>query len=99
MVHCQAVGGSRAETVEWLLARGANPRARTGPPSRHTALHAAAWNGNLTIVQRLIAAGADPLARDDQYDATPLGWAETSIEVTGKPDCEAVVAYLREMGP
>jgi ankyrin repeat protein len=61
-------------------------------------LHAAAWNGNLLLVQRLVEAGADPRARDDEHDSTPLGWAETSIEISGKPGCEAVVEYLRSIG-
>ena len=90
-----AVDGSQIDTVRWLLARGACPDARTGPPSRHTALHAAAWNGDLPVVILLVESGADLNARDDEYDSTPLGWAETSIEVTGKPGCAAVVEYLR----
>ena len=97
-VMVAAVDGSQIATVEWLLARGASAQARTGPPSRHTVLHAAAWNGDLPLVRMLISAGADPGARDDEYDATPLGWAETSIEVSGKPGCEDVVACLREIG-
>jgi ankyrin repeat protein len=93
-----AVDASQVHVVDWLLARGASPQARTGPPSRHTVLHAAAWNGHLLLVQRLVEAGADPRARDDEHDATPLGWAETSIEISGKPGCEAVVEYLRSIG-
>jgi hypothetical protein len=42
----------------------------------------------------LVAAGADPTARDQQYDATPRGWAETSTAVTNNPACAAVAAYL-----
>jgi ankyrin repeat protein len=93
-----AADGSQTETVRWLLARGARPNARTGPPSRHTALHAAAWHGNLPLVMLLVDSGADVHARDDEYDSTPLGWAETSIDVTGKPGCEQVVEYLRAIG-
>ncbi len=37
------------------------------------------------MVQLLLGAGADPAARDDQYDGTPLGWAETSIVVSNIP--------------
>lgn len=43
----------------------------------------------------LVESGADVHARDDEYDSTPLGWAETSIEVTGTPGCPAAVEYLR----
>ena len=64
----------------------------------HTALHSAAWNGDLTMVTLLVKAGADRAARDEQYDGTPLGWAETSIEVTNNPACAEVVAYLDAPG-
>jgi len=93
-----AVDGSQLATVEWLLARGASAAARTGPPSRHTALHTAAWNGDLPLVRLLADAGADLQARDEEHHSTPLGWAEASIQITGKSGCEAVVAYLREIG-
>jgi len=85
--------GHRA-MVEWLLAHGANVNARSDAESRHTALHSAAWNGDLEMVKRLVAAGADRTARDAQYDGTPQGWAETSIEVSNNPKCADVVAYL-----
>jgi ankyrin repeat protein len=84
--------------VEWLLERGANVNARAEAQSRHTALHAAAWNGDLRMVKLLVGAGADCAARDEQYDATPRGWAETSIEVSNNPDCAQVVAYLDGLG-
>jgi ankyrin repeat protein len=92
-----AVDSSQVPVVEWLLAQGGRPRARAGPPSRHTLLHAAAWNGHLPLVRLLVAAGADVLARDEEHHETPLGWAETSIEITRTPGCEAVVEYLREI--
>lgn len=93
-----AVETGRHEVVEWLLARGADPDARAAPPSRRTALHAAAWGGDLRMVELLLAAGADLHARDEEHDATPRGWAETSIEVTRNPDCAEVVAYLEARG-
>ena len=83
--------------VEWLLARGGNANARTEAQSRHTALHSAAWNGDLPMVRILLAAGADPAARDEQYDGTPLGWAETSIVVTNNQKCAEVAAHLRAL--
>ena len=89
-----AVDFSHHDLVEWLLAHGANANARTGPPSRHTALHAAAWNGDLRMAQLLVASGADLGIRDAQYDATAQGWAETSIEVTGNARCTEIAAYL-----
>jgi ankyrin repeat protein len=80
--------------VEWLLARGGNANARADAQSRHTALHSAAWNGDLQMVRLLVAAGADPAARDKEYDGTPVGWAETSIVVTSNPRCADVVAFF-----
>lgn len=90
-----AVDFGQHALVEWLLARGANVNARADAQSRHTALHSAAWNGDLRMVQLLLAAGADPHARDAQYDGTPLGWAETSIVVSNNPQCADVVNHLR----
>ena len=66
--------------VEWLLERGADVNARARARSRHTVLHAAAWNGDLAMVKLLVAAGADVNARDDEHDATPAGWAETAVD-------------------
>lgn len=80
--------------VKWLLARGASANARSDAPSRHTALHSAAWNGDLEMVRLLVDGGADRTIRDDQHNGTPRGWAETSIEVTNNPNCAEVVAYL-----
>lgn len=40
-----------------------------------TALHQAAWLGNLDMVRELIARGAPLEARDTNYDGTPLNWA------------------------
>jgi hypothetical protein len=41
-----------------------------------TALHRAAWGGDLAIVQRLVAKGADIHNRDNPFTATPLSWAQ-----------------------
>lgn len=41
-----------------------------------TALHCAAWDGDLAMVQRLIAKGADLSNRENRYVATPLSWAQ-----------------------
>jgi ankyrin repeat protein len=83
--------------VDWLLARGANVNARTGAKTRHTALHSAAWNGDLPMVERLVGAGADRAARDDEHDGTPLDWARVAIDIENNPKCHDVVAYLSSL--
>lgn len=82
--------------VRWLLKQGADPNARSTTQSKQTVLHSAAWNGDLAMVKLLVAAGADPEARDKQYDATPLGWAETSIDISRNEKCQEVVDWLSQ---
>jgi hypothetical protein len=55
-----------------------------------------AW---LLATDGLITAGADPHARDEQYDATPLGWAQTAVQVTSNQDCAVVARGLRSLEP
>jgi len=81
--------------VEWLLAHGADVNARAAAQSHQTALHSAAWNGDLRMVQMLVAAGADPSLLDEEHKTPPLVWAETSAEVTNNPKCSEVAEYLR----
>lgn len=45
-----------------------------------TALHHAAWDGDLELIGRLLDAGADPTITDARFDATPLGWAEHAYQ-------------------
>jgi Ankyrin repeats (3 copies) len=40
-----------------------------------TGLHRAAWDGDLPMVKRLVAKGADVNNRDNPFLATPIGWA------------------------
>ena len=97
-VMMAAVDFRHHEMVEWLLARGGNVNARAEHQSRHTALHSAAWNGDLKMVQLLVAAGADTAALDEQYQGTPRGWAATSIEISHNPACRDVVAFFESRG-
>ena len=54
-------------------------RDRTGA----TALHVAALHGHRAVAELLLASGAEVNARDDEFGATPAGWA---------------IEYLRERG-
>ena len=92
-----AVDFGHRDLARWLIGRGADPNARATALSRQTALHNAAWNGDLEMARILVGAGADPAARDEEHEATPLGWAETSIRISGKPGCPAVATWLRSL--
>lgn len=45
-----------------------------------TALHEAAWAGDLERIRLLLAAGADPAVVDEAYGTTALGWAEHAYQ-------------------
>ncbi len=44
-------------------------------PDRRTALHEAALRGDTAMARWLVEHGADPAARDRDFEATPAGWA------------------------
>jgi len=92
-----AVDFGHHDLVRWLLAHGANVNARASIGSRGTALHSAAWNGDLEMTKLLVAAGADVEARDEEHDNTPAGWAEVAITVSNNPNCRDVADYLSSL--
>jgi ankyrin repeat protein len=63
-----------AAALEALLARDARAVAAERAADGTTALHWAVYHDDLKLAERLLAAGADPNARND-YEATPLGEA------------------------
>jgi hypothetical protein len=62
----------RLAVVEFLLGQGIDPAESLG---KETMLHGAALGGHADIVHTLIAHGAPIDLVDDNYHATPLGWA------------------------
>lgn len=93
-----AVDFGHHDLVSWLIGQGASPNARATAESRHTALHSAAWNGDLEMVKLLVEAGADIAARDEEHNETPRGWAEVSVRITNNPSCAEVAAWLAAAG-
>ncbi len=57
-----------------------------------TPLHQAAWAGDLTLIRRLLEAGADRAMTDTRFGSTPLQWAQHAYQTEA-------VALLREDDP
>ncbi|MBE1488808.1 ankyrin repeat domain-containing protein [Plantactinospora soyae] len=74
----------RPEAVELAAELGFDPDATVDGA---TALHWAAWRGDLEVARRLVRAGADLDRRDDRYHGTPQDWA-------GHAHRDALVDYL-----
>lgn len=89
-----AVDFRHHDLTRWLIAEGADVNARAGGVSNHTALHSAAWNGDLAMVRLLVERGADRSVRDRQYGGTACDWARVSIDVSNNPACREVVDYF-----
>ena len=47
----------------------------SAPHDGRTALHVAAWSGDLAAVRRLVELGADGTARDARFGGRPVDWA------------------------
>lgn len=67
-VLCVSVSAARI-----MLERGADPDAMNA--SGQTAMHHAAWRGDVRMLEMLLDAGANALLRDGEHQGTPLGWA------------------------
>ena len=66
--------GSQREAVDFLLEKDGNWD-MIGV-NNGAVLHRAAFGGDLEMVQRLVAKGADISNRDNPFNSTPLGWAD-----------------------
>ena len=62
------------EAVDFLLAKDGNWNVIG--VNNGTALHRAAWEGDVEMVKRLVATGADISNRDNPFNSTPLSWAQ-----------------------
>jgi Ankyrin repeats (many copies) len=75
-----AAAQGRADVVAKLAELGwdVNARGRGDVPVEQewqTALHEAAGNNDVPLIELLLSLGADRTARDARFDATPLDWA------------------------
>jgi hypothetical protein len=64
----------RKEAVDFLLEKDGNWD-MTGV-NNGAAMHRAAYEGDLEMVKRLVAKGADIYNRDNPFNSTPLSWAQ-----------------------
>jgi len=71
-----AADKDRLDAVVLMVELGFDVDAATRYPHRQTALHGAAFNGNLEMVRFLVKHGADPSLEDCSFHASPAGWAE-----------------------
>jgi hypothetical protein len=75
-----------SDVVDFLLEKDGNWD-MTGV-NNGTVMHRAAWEGNLEMVKRLVANGADIHNRDNPFNSTPLSWAQHNKQ-------QAVFDWLR----
>jgi hypothetical protein len=93
---------NNAEVIR-LIGKGADPNSRTSPKG-WSALHYAAMNGNVEIVQALLKAGADPNyagTKDGQATSaarTPLDLAQGMMNIVSGIQPSEIEGVLRENG-
>jgi len=68
----------KPDAVEFLFGRDGNWN-MTGV-NNGTAMHRAAWEGDLAMVKRLVSKGADTSNRDNPFNSTPLSWAQHNLQ-------------------
>jgi ankyrin repeat protein len=99
-----AVKADNTEEVRSLIGKGADANSRTSPTG-WSALHYAARNGNVEIVQLLLNAGADPNysgSMDGQAGSSaglkPLTLAKASLDLVGQVPAANMEETLRQIG-
>ena len=81
--------------LKQLLAEGADVNTKDSIGA--TALHYASFTGRAEVVRFLIDHGASAEIKDEQYAATPLGWAQYAMEMNRNPngDYPAILSLLQ----
>jgi ankyrin repeat protein len=101
---------SSGHVIEALIAAGAEVNVKDDSKTAvdltfgYTALHAAAFHGNLSAADALLRHGAEVRVREEKYHGTPAGWADYAghIEVRDRilrepvDMIEAVQYWLKE---
>lgn len=72
----EAAANGYWDEVRRLVEAGADVNATRPDDHDRTALHHAAAAAPLAVIRLLVERGADRSAKDTQFDADPLGWAE-----------------------
>lgn len=85
-----AIPRGHAGMVKVLLAHGADPNAPD--PEGGSALHIAAWHGQLDVIRTLVAAGARLEMGDAEWSATPRDWAEYAKQTEAVKLLDALAA-------
>jgi hypothetical protein len=97
-----AVWYGHTDVVEFFLGRGFDPAWTVGGPGeRRTALHLAAYEGRVAIVEVLLRHAAPVNVTDELHAMPPLVWALHAWLVEGRKDqasYRAVVRLLAEAG-
>ena len=81
------------EVIGLLLEKGVDPGARTAKDGR-TALHVAAYQGNVELVEFLIKHGAPLDVTDKEFGTPPVVWALHAWLKENRPDAEAYKRVL-----
>ncbi|MGA3082798.1 MAG: ankyrin repeat domain-containing protein [Terracidiphilus sp.] len=99
-----AVKADNTEEAKSLIGKGADANSRTSP-NGWSALHYAARNGNVEVVQQLLNSGADPNysgSMDGQANSAaamkPLVLARISLEVVSQVPTSEIEKKLHESG-
>jgi ankyrin repeat protein len=99
-----AVKADNTEEAVKLIGKGADANSRTSPTG-WSALHYAARNGNVEIVQSLLSAGADPNysgSLEGQPGSSaglkPLTLAKASLDLVGQVPAASMEETLRQIG-
>ena len=77
----RAAAEAPGHLIETLIRLGASvdvfddPVTSVDQTQGYTALHAAAWSGNLDVVEVLLKHGANPRLHESRYGGTAAGWA------------------------